>query len=70
MRIKSTVVLIERLPGQPKAQLVVPRCWVVPPQEEKSLEAPSWLWNSVVDLVAAHEAAYLQHCRRYALDAV
>jgi hypothetical protein len=24
-----------------------------------SLDAPSWLWNSVVDLVAAHEAAYL-----------
>lgn len=35
----------------------------------KSLDAPSWLWNSVVDLVATHEAAYLQHCRRYALDA-
>jgi len=34
----------------------------------KSLDAPSWLWNSVVDLVGAHEAAYLQHCRRYALD--
>jgi uncharacterized protein (DUF2252 family) len=33
----------------------------------KSLDAPSWLWNSVVDLVALHEAAYLQHCRRYAL---
>ncbi len=33
----------------------------------KSLDAPSWLWNGVVDLVAAHEAAYLQHCRRYAL---
>lgn len=33
----------------------------------KSLDAPSWLWNSVVDLVATHEAAYLQHCRRYAL---
>ena len=32
-----------------------------------SLDAPSWLWNSVVDLVAAHEAAYLEHCRRYAL---
>jgi len=29
----------------------------------KSLDAPSWLWNSVVDLVGAHEAAYLQHCR-------
>jgi uncharacterized protein (DUF2252 family) len=34
----------------------------------KTLDAPSWLWNSVVDLVAAHEAAYLQHCRRYALE--
>ena len=34
----------------------------------KSLDAPSWLWNSVVELVAAHEAAYLQHCRRYALS--
>lgn len=33
----------------------------------KSLDAPSWLWNSVVDLVGAHEAAYLQHCRRYAM---
>jgi uncharacterized protein (DUF2252 family) len=33
----------------------------------KSLDAPSWLWNSVVNLVAMHEAAYLEHCRRYAL---
>ncbi len=33
----------------------------------KSLDAPSWLWTSVVDLVAAHEAAYLEHCRMYAL---
>ena len=32
----------------------------------KSLEAPSWLWTSVVDLMALHEAAYLEHCRRYA----
>ncbi len=31
------------------------------------LKAPSWLWSSVVDLAAAHEAAYLEHCRRYAL---
>jgi uncharacterized protein (DUF2252 family) len=35
----------------------------------KSLDAPSWLWNSVVDLVSAHEAAYLNHCRRYAMEA-
>jgi uncharacterized protein (DUF2252 family) len=34
----------------------------------KSLDAPSWLWNSVVDLVATHEAAYLEHCRRYAME--
>jgi len=34
----------------------------------KSLDAPSWLWASVVDLVAHHETAYLEHCRRYALD--
>lgn len=32
----------------------------------KSLDAPSWLWLSIVDLVAGHEAAYLEHCRRYA----
>ena len=33
----------------------------------KSLDAPSWLWSSVVDLLAVHEAAYLEHCRRFAL---
>jgi uncharacterized protein (DUF2252 family) len=33
----------------------------------KSIDAPSWLWSSVVDLVATHDAAYLEHCRRYAL---
>jgi len=34
----------------------------------KNLNAPSWLWSSVVELAASHEAAYLQHCRQYALD--
>lgn len=34
----------------------------------KTLDAPSWLWSSVVELVATHEAAYLEHCRRYAMD--
>ena len=33
-----------------------------------SLEAPSWLWASVVELIALHEAAYLDHCRRFALS--
>ena len=30
------------------------------------LDAPSWLWSSVVSLLAMHEAAYLEHCRWYA----
>ncbi|MBI1407542.1 MAG: DUF2252 domain-containing protein [Caulobacter sp.] len=32
------------------------------------LDAPSWLWASVVELVSTHEGAYLEHCRRYALS--
>jgi uncharacterized protein (DUF2252 family) len=32
------------------------------------LDAPSWLWSNVVGLVAHQEAAYLEHCRRYALE--
>jgi uncharacterized protein (DUF2252 family) len=35
-------------------------------QHSKDLEAPSWLWSSVVALIADHESAYLEHCRRYA----
>lgn len=31
------------------------------------LDAPSWLWSSVVDLLGIHERAYLEHCRTYAL---
>ena len=30
------------------------------------LDAPSWLWSSVVELASIHEAAYLEHCRSYA----
>lgn len=33
----------------------------------KTLDAPSWLWSSVVDLIMSHEGAYLEHCRKYAL---
>ncbi len=32
------------------------------------LDAPSWLWSSVVHLIGVHERAYLEHCRRYALS--
>jgi len=31
-----------------------------------NLDAPSWLWRSIVDLAATHEAGYLEHCRRFA----
>ena len=33
-----------------------------------TMDAPSWLWRSIVDLIATHEAGYLEHCRRYALS--
>ncbi|QXI26484.1 DUF2252 family protein [Pseudomonas vanderleydeniana] len=33
----------------------------------RTLDAPSWLWTSVVQLVGNHEQGYLEHCRRYAL---
>ena len=32
-----------------------------------NLDAPSWLWASVVELLSIHELAYLEHCRRFAL---
>lgn len=33
------------------------------------IDAPSWLWESVVALAGRHETGYLEHCRRYALAA-
>jgi len=30
----------------------------------KSVDAPSWLWSSVVSLIASHETVYLEHCRK------
>lgn len=35
----------------------------------KTLDAPSWLWSSVVELLVSHERSYLEHCRRFAMDA-
>jgi uncharacterized protein (DUF2252 family) len=37
-------------------------------QRSSDLDAPHWLWNSIVDLVGAHERAYLDHCRKFALE--
>jgi uncharacterized protein (DUF2252 family) len=33
-----------------------------------SLDAPNWLWTSILELMASHEVAYLEHCRRYVVD--
>jgi uncharacterized protein (DUF2252 family) len=33
----------------------------------KNLAAPGWMWRSVVELIANHETAYLEHCRQYAM---
>lgn len=32
------------------------------------LDAPSWLWTTVVELVGRHERGYLDHCRDFALE--
>ena len=29
----------------------------------KALNAPSWLWRSVVDLLLEHQRGYFEHCR-------
>jgi len=44
--------------------------WIRELQANRSqtLDAPSWLWSSVVQLVGSHEQGYLEHCRRYALQ--
>ena len=45
------------------------KAWMAELQRNRSkkLDAPSWLWTSVVDLATSHEKAYLEHCREYAL---
>ena len=35
----------------------------------RTLDAPSWLWTSVVHLLVQHEGEYLEHCRQYAQPA-
>ncbi len=37
-------------------------------RHDAQLDAPSWLWDSVVSLAARHEAGYLDFCRTYALS--
>jgi uncharacterized protein (DUF2252 family) len=46
------------------------RAWIqdLKQRHSKGLDAPRWLWSGVLDLASLHEAAYLEHCRQYALD--
>jgi uncharacterized protein (DUF2252 family) len=37
-------------------------------KRSKTVDAPSWLWKSIVEMVSGHEAGYLEHCRRYSLE--
>lgn len=32
----------------------------------RTLDAPSWLWSSVVSLIGTYEVTYLENCRRSA----
>ena len=32
----------------------------------KSVDAPGWLWTSIVELLVDHERGYLDHCRQFA----
>ncbi|BAN26254.1 DUF2252 domain-containing protein [Caballeronia insecticola] len=47
------------------------RSWLAELRRSKtrSIDAPLWLWSSIVELVGSHETGYLEHCRRYALAA-
>lgn len=63
---------LARVVGEAHGRQMAPdvrRTWLADLARNRSggLEAPSWLWSSVVELTGVHEVAYLEHCRRYAL---
>jgi uncharacterized protein (DUF2252 family) len=37
-------------------------------RSSRRFDAPSWLWESVVKSISSHEQAYLEHCRKFALE--
>jgi uncharacterized protein (DUF2252 family) len=46
------------------------RTWLRELQRNRAqnIDAPPWLWKNIVELMANHEGAYLEHCRQYALN--
>ncbi len=47
------------------------RSWAaeITARRDDALEAPTWLWQGIVEMAGAHEIGYLEHCRKYALEA-
>ena len=67
LRERENGYIVAREPLMSNAKFPSPAHRPVP-HYSKRLQAPSWLWTSVVDLVATHEAASLEHCRRFPID--
>jgi uncharacterized protein (DUF2252 family) len=69
---RATARALARVVGRAHARQLDPttrRAWAeqLKSANMRSLDAPHWLWSSVVELIGIHERAYLEHCRRYAL---
>jgi uncharacterized protein (DUF2252 family) len=59
--------------GRAHARQMQPSDWrawrkLILASRSKTLDAPSWLWTNLVDLIVSHEQGYLEHCRRYAME--
>jgi uncharacterized protein (DUF2252 family) len=70
-RSQSRIQLLERTRAHARQMGADDRKgWRRPPAQrpQDAIQAPNWLWDSVVDLIARHEAGYLEGCRRYALE--
>ncbi|WP_416423898.1 DUF2252 domain-containing protein [Pseudomonas sp. App30] len=70
MRVAAYLARVVGLAHARQMDLATRAGWIKDLQLNRSrtLDAPSWLWKSVVQLVASHEMGYLEHCRRYALE--
>lgn len=42
-------------------------CSALNSRTSKMMDAPTWLWACVMELIASHEVGYLEHCRKYAM---
>lgn len=66
-KVKATAAYLADVVGRAHGRqmdLATRQAWraQLAPVAGSSIDAPSWLWRSVVELLAAHEAAYLDHC--------